>query len=126
MDVNKKKILIVEDEEAVRSMIVETLEYFDFIAIGVDSAVKALDLLKTDDLKDISLVVTDVMMPNMSGPEFVRELLNIYPETRILFMSGYTSESIESDDPFGDNVAFIQKPFRSSVLIERIKEMLAI
>ncbi len=126
MEKEKKRILIVEDEAAVRNMIVETLEYFDYNAIGVESAVKSLTLLKDGKLDDISLVLTDVMMPNMSGPEFARELLNIYPETKILFMSGYTKEAIESDEPFGENVSFVQKPFRSSVLVEKIKEMLVL
>ena len=72
----------------------------------------------------IDLVVTDVIMPEQSGPELVRLLRKDFPDLAALYVSGYAGEAL-SDHGLSQDDAFLQKPYMPSVLIQRIRELLA-
>ena len=72
----------------------------------------------------IDLLVTDVLMPEMSGRELAQTLRAHHPHLAVLFISGYTSDVIGGDGVADQNTAFMQKPFTSTQLVERVRDVL--
>ncbi|HEY1911239.1 MAG TPA: ATP-binding protein [Vicinamibacterales bacterium] len=115
-------ILLVEDEDSVRGIIGAVLRRQGYHVLEAATPRAALDLFKVQAGK-IDLLLSDVVMPEMSGPALAQQLIGVCPELRVLLISGYTEMAI----PFDSNspgINFIGKPFRSSVLTERIREIL--
>jgi len=118
-------VLVAEDEEAVRSLVVEVLTDCGYRVLAASSGREALDLCRRFE-GDVDLLLTDVVMPGMSGPELARQVAVIHPEARILYMSGYTDKAIP--DPALDPdlaLVLLQKPFIPAQLARRVREMLA-
>ena len=116
-------ILILEDEENVRRFAVRALQKFGYDileAADYESAMTVLDKTK----KPIHLILSDVIMPNMNGPEIVKHIVPRYPEVKILFMSGYNDDLITDRGLIRDDVNFLQKPFSLQDLIEKVREVL--
>jgi PAS domain S-box-containing protein len=116
-------VLLVEDEPALRDLVVETLSEGGYTVIAASQADEALERAAAHD-GVIDLLLTDVVMPGQSGPVLARRLLEIRPDTRVIFMSGYTASSIEPRD-LDTPRAFLQKPFPVQTLVDRIHEVLA-
>jgi len=90
------------------------------LANGGDEAIK----LANQHENRIDLLITDVVMPKISGKEVAEQLKKIHPETKVLFMSGYTDEAIVHHGIVDSNIAFIQKPFSEYTLAHKIREAL--
>jgi signal transduction histidine kinase/CheY-like chemotaxis protein len=117
-------ILLVEDGEALREVLQRVLEELGYrVRVAKDGA-EAIAVSTAHD-GPIHLVVTDVVMPNVGGRELALELWKTRPETRVLFMSGYTEDSIIQQGLRKQSVGFIGKPFRPDVLARKVREMLA-
>jgi two-component system, cell cycle sensor histidine kinase and response regulator CckA len=116
------KILIVEDDRAVRETTVRLLSRAGFAVSSADDPASALAALHAVDR--IDLVVTDVIMPEQSGPELVRVLRRERPDLTALYVSGYAGEALLEHGLAQDD-AFLQKPYMPNVLIQRIRELLA-
>ena len=117
-------ILLVEDGEALREVLERVLQDLGYRVRVAKDGQEALAVSKAHD-GPIHLVVTDVVMPNMGGRELALELWKTRPETRVLFMSGYTEDSIIHQGLRKQSVGFIGKPFRPDVLARKVREMLA-
>lgn len=117
-------ILLVEDDEMVLKMVSDMLEALGYMVIASESPVDALSLCQKG-VTPIDLVITDVVMPQMSGKELRDKLIAFNPEMKILFMSGYTSNIIAQHGVLEEGMQFIQKPFSISLLAEKIRQMLA-
>ena len=118
----KATILVVEDEEIVREMTVKLLRQYGYTVIAAMTGGDAL--LVCEELKvPVDLVLTDVVMPNMNGSQFVERLRRMWPDVKVLFMSGYTANVIAQQGILDPRTPFIQKPFRMLELLKRIKEM---
>ena len=117
-------ILLVEDGEALREVLERVLQSLGYRVYVAMDGHEALAVSKAHD-GPIHLVVTDVVMPNMGGRELALELWKTRPETRVLFMSGYTEDSIIHQGLRKQSVGFIGKPFRPDVLARKVREMLA-
>jgi PAS domain S-box-containing protein len=116
-------ILLVEDEEAVRDLIrtVLTEHGYDVIpARDPEHAVK----LATSYAREIHMLLTDVIMPGMSGRELADNVLLHRPGIRILFMSGYTDNVITTGGMLEKGLAFLQKPFSPNTLVQKVREVL--
>lgn len=120
-----KTILLVEDEDMLRGLIRELLEIKGYLVLEASQGVEALDLFKKSQ-EPVDLVLTDVVMPHMSGSELIERLRKEQPSLRVIFMSGYTGannaaihKSLEMP-----GVAFLQKPFRLNALISQVEELL--
>ncbi|MDQ3000329.1 MAG: response regulator [Fibrobacterota bacterium] len=120
-----RTILLVEDEDMLRGLIRELLEIKGYAVLEASQGVEALDLLKEKG-EPVDLVLTDVVMPHMSGSELVERLRKEQPTLRVIFMSGYTGannaaihKSLEMP-----GVAFLQKPFRLNALISQVEDLL--
>jgi CheY-like chemotaxis protein len=112
-------ILVVEDDDIVRMLIVDVLEELEFKVLEADGGEQALAILN-DPSNPIDLMMTDVGLPGMDGRELATEARKLRPELPILFASGY-AESIEV--PAGMHV--IGKPFSIDQLRDKVKGMLA-
>jgi two-component system cell cycle sensor histidine kinase/response regulator CckA len=116
-------ILLVEDEEQVRVVVLGALRRQGYHVIAAQNAGEALLLCEKHPGR-IDLLLTDVVMPQLSGPELARRLAQTRPEMKVLCMSGYTDDSIVRHGVLESGVAFIQKPVTPTSLSRRIREVL--
>ena len=114
-------VLVAEDEQTIRRLVGEVLARSGYKVFAASNGDEALRLLE-EHVGEIDLLLTDVVMPGMSGPDLARAASTIKPSLRVLFSSGYTSEPDEAfDDP---DVAFIGKPFSPQALVAKVRDVL--
>ncbi len=113
-------VLIVEDEQAVRRATAEFLGLQGYTVLEAKDGVDALAVAKNHGTR-IDLVVTDVVMPNMSGGQLAVELSNLRPETRLLFVSGYAGKTVLDHKVFDLETNFLQKPYTLKQLSGKIR-----
>jgi len=116
-------ILLAEDEEAVRSLIGGVLESTGYRVLETKGANDALEVGERHK-EPIHLLLTDVVMPQMSGAELVKHLVRLHPETKVLFMSGYADHAVIHNGLLDPCTAFVQKPFTPDALARKIREVL--
>jgi CheY-like chemotaxis protein len=116
-------ILLVEDDEAVRRLTETVLSSYGYKVLATEDPEHAQRLAETPGL-DVQLVLTDVIMPMMSGRELVRKLIARHPHLRVLYMSGYTDNIISSGGVLERGLAFLQKPFTPATLAQKVREVL--
>jgi len=113
-------ILLVEDEDAVRSFGARALRSRGYTVIEAATGVDALEQVG-DAIESIDLVVSDVVMPEMDGPTLLRELRARKPDLKVIFVSGYAEEAFRKNLPEGQQFDFLPKPFGLKQLIETVK-----
>ncbi len=111
-------ILLVEDEEAVRALARTVLSMNGYTVLEAKDGVEALEILRARG-RSITLVLTDTVMPRMGGPELGGQLAGIFPGMKILYMSGYTQESV-----VGQSKAYLEKPFTPAALARKVRDVL--
>lgn len=116
-------ILLVEDEAPVRAFASRALRMRGYTVLEADSAEAALATLEDEDLA-IDVFVTDVVMPGMDGPSWVREALKVRPDVRVVFVSGYAEDSFGEAQMKIPNSVFLPKPFSLSDLTETVHKQL--
>jgi PAS domain S-box-containing protein len=117
-------ILLVEDEDVVRGLAREVLEHAGYEVLEASSGKEAIRLCNDENHTAINLLLTDVVMPEMSGPELAKRLTLLRPGIRVLFMSGYTDEAIVQHGIVDSNVEFFSKPFSPALLTRKVREVL--
>jgi CheY-like chemotaxis protein len=113
-------ILLVEDEDVVRELVCEILESNGYTVLEARDGEAALDIFRGHE-GPIDLLLTDVVMPRMGGRDLAERVTAQRPDVRVLFMSGYASSAVGSLAP---GAAFVQKPFSTAALAERVREVL--
>jgi two-component system cell cycle sensor histidine kinase/response regulator CckA len=116
-------ILLVEDEELVRRLARKILEGQGYNVVVAASGKAALGLVNADH-RPPDLLVTDVVMPGMSGRELAEQLRVWHPQLKVLFLSGYTDDAIVRHGVLEQDVCFLQKPFNSSTLLQKVRGVL--
>ncbi len=116
-------ILLVEDEAPVRAFASRALRLRGYTVIEAENAEQALELLKNDALS-VDVFVTDVIMPGMDGPSWVREALKDRPDTRVIFVSGYSEESLIESRERIPNSVFLPKPFSLGELTATVQDQI--
>jgi two-component system, cell cycle sensor histidine kinase and response regulator CckA len=116
-------VLVVEDEAGVRSLIRLALESAGYAVLETEDPESALVACTNHD-GPIHLLLTDVVMPNMSGPVVAEKVANLRPGIKVLFMSGYTDDAVVRHGVLSSNKPFIQKPFSPAELRQKIREVL--
>ncbi len=115
-------LLVVEDEEIVRMLLARILGNAGFRVIEAGNGEEALDKFKEHD--DISLVLTDVVMPKLNGREILAEIRKQKPDMKGIFISGYTADVINSNGILEKGIEFITKPIKKGELLKKIREAL--
>jgi two-component system cell cycle sensor histidine kinase/response regulator CckA len=115
-------VLLVEDEPQVRDSVAAMLAALGFRALTAGSASEALEQA-TAAGEPVDLLVTDVVMPGLTGPQLASRLCAFQPQLKVLFMSGYADDVIADDETPAVDVAFLQKPFTTKSLGRKIEEL---
>jgi two-component system cell cycle sensor histidine kinase/response regulator CckA len=116
-------VLLVEDEEGVRTLIRQVLERNGYSVLQAAKPKEALELCRQHTAK-IDLLLTDVVLAQMSGRELVQEVAPMRPEMKVLYMSGYTDEAIVQHGVLQPGTWFLQKPFTTQSLLRKLREVL--
>jgi PAS domain S-box-containing protein len=115
-------LLVAEDEEVVKDFLKKILERAGYKVIAASDGEQAVARFKEHD--DISLVLSDVVMPKKNGREIVEEIRRIRPEIKVVFISGYTADIMHSKGILEKDVDFITKPFLKADLLQRVRQVL--
>ena len=116
-------ILLVEDEEPVRSLVRSVLEAGGYVVLEARHGEDALVVAEMHK-GPIQLLVTDVVMPEMSGPELAEHLAPFHREMKVLYMSGYTEDAIQHHGVLASRTAYLPKPFTPETLARKVREVL--
>ncbi len=117
-------ILLVEDEDAVRSFAARALRMRGYNVLEASGGEEALEIVR-DGAHHIDLLISDVVMPNMDGPTLVRHVKGLKPGMPVIFMSGYAEEAFRRNDEKAENLHFLPKPFGLKQLAAKVKEVLS-
>jgi CheY-like chemotaxis protein len=115
-------VLVVDDAEQIRKMVCSMLSFSGYKCVEAADGTEALDIVK-DAPDSVDLILTDIVMPEMGGPELARQVAMLRPDLPIVFMSGY------SDDPVVRTLEhspalFLPKPFTAAALTEKVRAAL--
>jgi two-component system, cell cycle sensor histidine kinase and response regulator CckA len=116
-------ILVAEDEDGVRSLTREVLEKYGYTVLEAANGEEALKVAE-QHVGPLDLLLSDVVMPRMGGPELAQALLARRPSVKVLYMSGYTDHPMVRRGVVNAGVAFLQKPFTPTLLVSRVREVL--
>lgn len=116
-------ILIVEDEPQIRNLALDCLAQYGYEVLAASNGVEALQLIESLQ-RPIDLILTDVVMPKLSGRKLSERVSMLRPSTKVLFMSGYTNDSVVNHGILDGAAWFIQKPFALESLVKRVREVL--
>jgi CheY-like chemotaxis protein len=116
-------VLLVEDEDAVRELVSRILGKQGYTVVSFPSGVEALDYMRTN-LGTIDLLLTDVVMPKMSGKELAEKATLLEPNLTTLYMSGYTDELIAQRGVLASGENLIGKPFNRDKLLTTVRSLL--
>jgi two-component system cell cycle sensor histidine kinase/response regulator CckA len=115
------RVLLVEDEDGVRSFAVRALQRQGYEVLEASTGVEALEVMEKVGGK-VDVVISDVMMPEMDGPTLLKELRKTQPHLKFIFVSGYPDDAFRKSLADGEQVEFLPKPFRLPQLAAKVKE----
>jgi len=116
-------ILLVDDEESLRTVIVDLLSHLGYRTLSAASGHDALDLAREYPGK-IDLLLTDVVMHPVSGPDLAETLMRSRPEMKVIFISGYANPSLAPDGELKPGTVLVHKPFSMKILSAKLREVL--
>jgi len=116
-------VLLVEDEESVRELVRETLKTRGYRVIEASDGIAAMRVSE-EYQGNIEILITDVVMPGMSGRELAKRVAAARPNIRVLYLSGYTEDAIIHEGALEPGTGFLQKPFTLQVLARKVREVL--
>lgn len=116
-------VLVVEDEEAVRTMISKSLTELGYSVLEAENGDEAVQILERDP-DQIDLILTDVVMPGLSAGELINRILSISPNLKMLHMSGHAEDTIVEEGVIKEGIHFIAKPFQARQLAAMIRKLL--
>jgi len=117
-------ILLVEDDDNVRKLIHTCLKRFGYEVLPAENGEKALKLVDKNEVKELDLLITDVVMPGMNGRTLAETVSRKYPSIKTIYMSGYTDDAIIHHGVLDSGFYFMQKPFAPADLAQKVREVL--
>jgi CheY-like chemotaxis protein len=118
-----ERILLVEDEDVVREVLVQVLRRYGYRVVDAPDATRALETSAVED-EPFDLLVTDVVMPGLNGPRLAERLRAERPELPVLYISGYPGDELVAQGMLDVDRPFLQKPFSPAVLARKVRELL--
>jgi len=122
--VGKPTVLVVEDEPSVMGLVCNILDQGGYQVLGSRDEYDAVVIARQSDVP-IDLLLTDVIMPNMKGPEVFKKVSTYHPAARVLYMSGYNEDMISRQGVILNEIYLLQKPFSAESLLEKVSEILS-
>ena len=116
-------VLLIEDDEALLALVKETLDGLGYTVMAASSGFEALEMTQ-DAERHVDLIVSDVVMPGLSGIELAAILADRYPTARVVFMSGYPSRGDRDYGQLPEGACFVQKPVKANELARVVREQL--
>jgi two-component system cell cycle sensor histidine kinase/response regulator CckA len=116
-------ILVVEDEPGIRRIVATVLKRDGYPVLEANNPWEAAELLGSG-LFHVDLLLTDIMMPGMTGPDFARELLEMQPHLKVVFATGCSREEVKRTMQLVDHKYFLQKPYTAEQLLEAVQNTL--
>jgi two-component system, cell cycle sensor histidine kinase and response regulator CckA len=123
MENGKQTILVVEDEEMVRGLICEVLRREGYRVVACSDATEGIEASNRYG-KGIDLLLTDVVMPGMNGPEMASRIQKEFPHLRVVFMSGYSEQALARNAQVDGSFEYLQKPFTLRSLTQKLANVL--
>lgn len=117
-------VLLVEDEPSVRSLAARVLREQGYTVLEAANGEEAMHIAHKPIIKEIHLLLTDVVMPQMGGKELVERFKALYPSVKILFISGYTDKAVTHQVLLESEFPFLQKPFSPIALVKKVRGVL--
>jgi two-component system, cell cycle sensor histidine kinase and response regulator CckA len=117
-------LLLVEDEAAVRELAARVLRDHGYTVLEASDPLRALNAIAGHSPDEVQLLVTDVVMPHMSGRDLAERLAPLRPKMRVLYVSGYTEGAIVHQGVLDEGTPFLQKPFTPEALVRKVREVL--
>ncbi|HEV3385138.1 MAG TPA: ATP-binding protein, partial [Gemmata sp.] len=118
-----ESVLLVEDEDGVRGLALLALQTYGYKVIAASNGKEALQIL-ANHRGVIDILVTDVVMPGMGGPDLAEALKSSFPKMKVLFSSGYTDDAVLRHGLLQEKVAFLQKPYSPLALARKVRQVL--
>jgi PAS domain S-box-containing protein len=115
------KIVVAEDDSMIREFIEKTLSQYGYKVLTAENGLQALDIVLNNE--DVDLILTDIVMPKMSGLKLVEKVKQMKPNIKILMMSGYSEELLIEKESYKEGYPLLLKPFSAIKLIETIKQL---
>ena len=116
-------MLVVEDSDTVRNLARQILEFHGYTVIDSPNGEDALVKFRQEGAS-VDLVITDVVMPKMSGPDLVQKLAALRPSVKVLYMSGYPADAVDSNRLVAAGFSFLPKPFTPEILAQKVRKVL--
>jgi len=116
-------ILLVEDEDLVRNFAREVLSGLGYHVLAAADGFEALRI-QARERRSIQLLITDVVMPHLSGPQLAKRLQPLLPDLAVLFVSGYAADAVVTQGILHSDAAFLQKPFSPDALAQKARQVL--
>ena len=117
-----ENILIVEDDTRVRNFANDVLSSFGYTVTTAENGLEAIEKIEASAKTDI--IISDVIMPGMNGPDFIERIRKEYPDIIVLFVSGYSANYISQKEITGELMNFLQKPYSATTLGRKVRELL--
>ena len=114
-------ILLVDDDSAIRGITRTMLESIGYTVLEASNGQEALDLLPNDRIR---ILVTDVIMPGMNGRDLAERVSAIHPGIKVLFLSGYTDETVKRHAVLHPSMPYLEKPFSAEAIAEKVRSVL--
>ena len=118
-----EKVLVIEDEGPVRQLLASLLTNAGYTVLVMDDAGQALRLSKSE-VAGVDLLITDMVMPGISGPDVALQLAQVRPELKVLYVSGYTDHPLITEGQLPDKATWLQKPFTRGELLAKVRTAL--
>lgn len=119
----EKTVLVIEDEDGVRSLIMQILKRNGYTVLQARDGIEAVEICELHADK-INLIISDVVIPYINIKQLASTLTSLCPKARVLYMSGYSDEAVASHGAIGQGSAFLQKPFTTAALTRKVQEMI--
>ncbi|MGD9486437.1 MAG: PAS domain S-box protein [Calditrichaceae bacterium] len=118
-----ESVLVVEDETEVRNIVSQTLTSYGYTVYEAADGQEAIQICMNSE-NTIHLIVSDIIMPRMSGHHLIGRVKSVFPDIKILFMSGYTDGAMIHQGLLGPQLHYLQKPFTPRILLRKVREVL--
>lgn len=116
-----KKILLAEDDDNLRLFLIRALERAGYTVCGFDNGISAYECLQSEPF---SLLLTDIIMPEMDGIELARRATEMDPDLKIMFITGFAAVALNADNPTPSNAQVLSKPFHLKSLVREVEKIL--